>query len=79
MPLTKTGAKVLKSMKEQYGEEEGERVFYATMKERGMKGKQEHKKKSNDDGMQAGDVEICQRPFHKRLKPIKLNLTTLET
>jgi len=38
MPLTKTGKKVLKAMKKEYGEK-GESVFYATMKKRGLKGK----------------------------------------
>jgi hypothetical protein len=31
MPLTKTGSKVLGSMKDQYGPEKGERVFYASI------------------------------------------------
>ena len=31
MPLTKTGKKVLKEMKEQYGKEKGERVFHASI------------------------------------------------
>jgi len=39
MPLTKEGKKVLKAMKKEYGEKEGESVFYATMKKRGMEGK----------------------------------------
>lgn len=30
MPLTKKGKKILSAMKEQYGEEKGERVFYAS-------------------------------------------------
>jgi hypothetical protein len=29
MPLTETGKKVMSSMKKQYGEKKGERVFYA--------------------------------------------------
>lgn len=68
MPLTKTGAKVLRKMKKEYGKD-GESIFYATMKKRGLKSKQE--KKTKDDGMQAGDVKICQRPFRKKLKPIE--------
>ena len=31
-PLTKEGKKVMKSMKKTYGEDRGEQVFYATMK-----------------------------------------------
>lgn len=31
MPLTKTGTKVLSSMKDQYGPDKGERVFYASI------------------------------------------------
>ena len=30
MPLTESGNKVMANMKDQYGEEEGERVFYAS-------------------------------------------------
>ena len=30
MPITKTGKKVMRNMKKQYGEKEGERVFYAS-------------------------------------------------
>jgi hypothetical protein len=31
MPLTKSGRKVMSSMKSEYGEEKGERVFYASI------------------------------------------------
>jgi hypothetical protein len=34
MPLTKTGKKIEKNMKKEYGEKKGESVFYATMHER---------------------------------------------
>ena len=30
MPLNKTGKKIMKSMKDQYGSKEGEQVFYAS-------------------------------------------------
>jgi len=30
MPLTKKGKKILKNMEEEYGEEKGEQVFYAS-------------------------------------------------
>ena len=69
MPLTKAGAKVLKNMRKEYGEKEGEAVFYATMKKRGLKGKWE--KKTKDAGEQSGDVQICERPFRTKLKPIE--------
>lgn len=40
MPLTDyykgKGKKVMRSMKERYGEEKGKRVFYATAKEKGL-------------------------------------------
>lgn len=39
MPLTKKGAKVKKAMREQYGEERGEKIFYAyENKYKGKKG-----------------------------------------
>lgn len=31
MPVTTSGAKVMRSMQSQYGEEKGERVFYASI------------------------------------------------
>ena len=31
MPLTRSGTRVLSSMKEQYGSDKGERVFYASI------------------------------------------------
>lgn len=40
MPVSKyykgSGEKVMRSMKERYGDEKGERVFYATAKKRGL-------------------------------------------
>ena len=30
MPLTKKGQKIMRSMKQEYGEKKGERVFYAS-------------------------------------------------
>lgn len=38
MPLTKKGAKIKKKMREEYGEEEGERVFYASERSGRIKG-----------------------------------------
>lgn len=31
MPLTKSGTKVLRSMRKEYGEKKGEQVFYASI------------------------------------------------
>lgn len=42
MPLTKTGTKVLSSMRDQYGPEKGERVFYATAAKKPAVGRQWH-------------------------------------
>lgn len=44
MPLTKSGKKVMKNMKKEYGEKKGESVFYAsinkgTLKKSKMEGK----------------------------------------
>ena len=47
MPLTETGAKVMKNMKEQYGVKKGKEVFYASIN-KGKKGsKKWHKKKKS--------------------------------
>lgn len=37
MPLTKSGTKVMKSMKKQYGSKKGEKIFYATMNKKHKK------------------------------------------
>ena len=37
MPLTKSGRKVMASMKAQYGTEKGKQVFYATAHKKGKK------------------------------------------
>ena len=53
MPLTKTGKKVLSSMKEQYGAEKGKNVFYASINKGKAGSSQWHKKKkwvSSDTG-----------------------------
>jgi hypothetical protein len=44
MPLTPSGAKVLSTMKSQYGAEKGERVFYATANKKPALGKKWHGK-----------------------------------
>ena len=42
MPLSKTSQKVLKRMKQQYGDEKGEQIFYATAaKKTGKQGQAE--------------------------------------
>lgn len=38
MPLTKKGHKIMAEMKDTYGEEEGERVFYASKNKGKIKG-----------------------------------------
>lgn len=38
MPLTDKGKKVLRSMKEEYGDEKGEEVFYASINAGKIKG-----------------------------------------
>ncbi len=44
MPLTKKGDKIKKAMKEEYGEEKGERVFYASINKGKVKGAEESAK-----------------------------------
>jgi len=50
MPLTKSGSKVMSSMKEQYGGKKGERVFYASINAGKSGSKQWHKGKSMRGG-----------------------------
>lgn len=38
MPLTKKGSKILNKMKEEYGKERGQRVFYAAANKGTIKG-----------------------------------------
>lgn len=57
MPLTKSGKKVLASMKKQYGVKKGKSVFYASIKagkkgsEKWHAGKKKKKGKKNPFGM----------------------------
>jgi len=47
MPLTRKGEKIMKNMKEKYGDKRGERVFYASKnagKISGVEGKSKGKK-----------------------------------
>ena len=46
MPLTKSGTKILKSMRKQYGKKKGKSVFYASMSKR-KKGTSKWHQKSN--------------------------------
>ena len=46
MPLTPSGSKVLASMRDQYGPEKGERVFYATANKKPALGRKWHGKSS---------------------------------
>lgn len=45
MPLTKKGAKIKRAMKEEYGPEKGERVFYASKNAGTVKGVDKRKRK----------------------------------
>ena len=45
MPLTKKGAKILKNMQRQHGEDEGMRVFYASANSGTITGVHEEKHK----------------------------------
>lgn len=46
MPLTKSGRKVISSMKKQYGEEKGEEVFYASINKKKKGSSKWHAKRS---------------------------------
>lgn len=50
MPLTADGIKILESMKKRYGDEKGEKVFYATMNT-GKKGTEKWHKKNKRKGL----------------------------
>ena len=45
MPLNKTGKKIKRAMKKQYGAEKGEKVFYASQNKGTIKGTHKGKKK----------------------------------
>jgi hypothetical protein len=45
MPLTKKGKKVMSAMKEQYGADKGESVFYASKNKGKLKGVEKTRKK----------------------------------
>jgi hypothetical protein len=45
MPLTKSGKKVMRSMKKQYGAKKGKSVFYASLNKKKKGSKSWHKKR----------------------------------
>ncbi len=45
MPLTKSGAKIKKQFKSQYGEKKGEEIFYASINKGKIKGAEKKSKK----------------------------------
>jgi hypothetical protein len=45
MPLTKTGKKVLRSMRKEYGTKKGKSVFYASINKGKLKGMEKKKRK----------------------------------
>jgi len=45
MPLTKKGKKIKSAMKKEYGEEKGEKVFYASQNKGTIKGTHKSKKR----------------------------------
>jgi hypothetical protein len=44
MPLTKTGKKVLRSMRKEYGKKKGQSVFYASINKGKLKGMEKKRK-----------------------------------
>jgi hypothetical protein len=53
MPLNKKGNKIMKSMKDQYGDEEGEKVFYASINKGTIKGVEEEVRGTASAAMKA--------------------------
>ena len=75
MPLNKTGKKIMKSMKDQYGSKEGEQVFYAS-KNKGILPKVEKasmgksfgpppKRGPQPQGMKKGDMVNMSCPYRE--------------
>ena len=46
MPLTSKGKKIMRHMEDEYGDEKGERVFYASKNKGKIKGVEKHHKKA---------------------------------
>lgn len=59
MPLSRSGKEVLRSMKKQYGEKRGERIFYASIV-KGLPGS------SKWHGKGSGKLEKAKRTYRKR-------------
>lgn len=55
MPLSETSKEVLDSMKDQYGEEKGEEVFYATANKKGGPAEEASTWEKNEDGDENGE------------------------
>ena len=67
MPLTKSGEKVMSSMKKQYGEK-GKSVFYASIN-KGKAGSQKwHEKKGNPGKHMMSDSEMKKMVMKQRAK-----------
>ena len=62
MPLTKKGKKIKRSMEEQYGKENGERVFYASQNKGTITGTHKERKKAKHHSAPLGDF------IEKRMK-----------
>ena len=63
MPLTKKGKEVLKNFQKQYGKEEGEKFFYASIVKGRLKDKGLH-------GKGSGKLEKSKRSYNKKHKKI---------
>ena len=51
MPLNEKGTKILKKMKQTYGEKKGKQVFFASQNKGTIKGTHKKKKKTDDGYM----------------------------
>jgi len=51
IPLTKKGSKIKKAMKEQYGKEKGEKVFYASQNKGTITGTHKEPKRKKSGGL----------------------------
>lgn len=57
MPLTKSGGKVMRSMQQQYGEEKGERVFYASINKGKPGSSKWHESRSRKPAKKAAPIQ----------------------
>jgi hypothetical protein len=65
MPLTEKGEKIMSSMQKQYGEEKGEKVFYASANKGRIKGVHGKSKKRGIAGEIERREESRERGGHK--------------